>query len=260
MDSKSIRLRKLTEILQIKNAGTIKDLSQSLNVSEMTIRRDLAVLADRNIVKLIHGGAIYNHTGIENNDTASRYNLPNEEGTHAEEKRRIAKAAVALIEPDDIIIIDSGSTTELMGDFIQSKKPSTIICYALNVLLSIFKRNECKLIFAGGYFKDDTMMFTSKQGVELIENNRANKAFMSARGLSDKLGITTADSYEIDVKQAAINSSQIRILLIDSSKFDKVRSAHYAEIGDFDIIITDKNIPERYIEYIESQDIKLILV
>ena len=261
MDNRTNRLHKLADILQIKNAGTIKDLSQSLNVSEMTIRRDLAVLAERNLVKLIHGGAIYNHTGIESkNDSMNKYNLPVEENTHTAEKSKIAKKAVSLIEPDDIIIIDSGSTTELMGDYIQTKKPSTIICYALNVLLAIFKRNECKLIFAGGYFEEDTMMFASTQGVDLIKHNRANKAFMSARGISDTLGITTADSYEIEIKRASIESSQQKILLADSSKFDKVRSAHYGELEDFDIIITDSKIPQHYIKVIEALGIELIIV
>lgn len=261
MDNRTRRLQKLTEILQIKNAGTIKDLAQSLNVSEMTIRRDLFILAEKNIVKQIHGGAIYNHTGIESRKgKSSQYNLSAEEHKRTEDKLKIARKAVSLIESDDIIIIDSGSTTELMGEFIQTKNPSTIICYALNVLFSIFKRNDCKLIFSGGYFNEDTMMFESKEGVELIRHNRANKAFMSARGISDRLGITTADPYEIQIKRAVIESSQQRILLVDSSKFDKVRLAYYGELEDFDIIITDSKIPQNYIELIEELEIELIIV
>lgn len=261
MGNRSKRLQKLTDILQIKNACTIRDLSQSFDVSEMTIRRDLSTLAERNVVKLIHGGAIYNHIGLDlQKDPVNNYNLPAEKHTHIKEKSSIARKAVSLIEPDDVIIIDSGSTTELMGDFIQTSKPSTIICYALNVLFSIFKRTNCNLIFGGGYYREDTMMFESKGSIELIQHNRANKAFMSARGVSDKLGITTANSYEKEIKRAVIESSLQKILLVDSSKFDKVRSTYYGEIEDFDIIITDNNIPERYKTLIEDKGVKLIIV
>ncbi len=94
----------------------------------MTIRRDLTILAKENTVKLFHGGAIYNYTSkINQKRDNSIYNLPNEEATRINEKRRIAEKAVSLIQQDDIIIIDSGSTTELMGDFIQVSNPSTIV-------------------------------------------------------------------------------------------------------------------------------------
>jgi len=261
MNGKNSRLRRVTDILRVKNAGTIREIAQALSVSEMTIRRDLATLAERNIVKLIHGGAIFNHVGLETTEPdGGKYDLPQEEATHIEEKRRIAEKAVSLIEPNDVIIIDSGSTTELMGEFIQSSSPSTIICYAMNILVSVFRRKECKLIFGGGYFHENTMMFESNEGVELIRNNRANKAFMSARGISDKLGITTADSYEISVKKAALESSQQRILLADSSKFDQVHSAHYSELGDFDIIITDSNISPKYVDLSKVMGFELIVV
>jgi DeoR family transcriptional regulator, deoxyribose operon repressor len=261
MITKKKRLQTLTDILKIKNAGTIRELSQALNVSEMTVRRDLTILAKENTIKLIHGGAIYNHTSkINQKRDNSIYNLPNEEATRTNEKRRIAEKAVSLIQQDDIIIIDSGSTTELMGDFIQSSNPSTIVCYAMNILFSVFRQKECKLIFGGGYLHKNTLMFESKEGVELIKNNRANKAFISARGVSDILGITTADSYEIPIKRAAVESSQQRILLVDSSKFDVVRSAYFGDIKDFDKVITDDKIPKRYIELFKQLEIELIIV
>ncbi len=236
-------------------------MASAFDVSEMTIRRDLAILEEKNIVKLIHGGAIYKSAGLNTEDSSgNKYSLPREESTRLSEKRRIAEKAVSLIEDNDIIIIDSGSTTEIMGEFIQSSNPSAIICYALNILISVYRKKDYKLVFGGGYFHENTLMFESSEGVELIKKNRANKVFLSARGVSDRLGVTTADSYEIEMKKAALETSQQKILLIDSSKFDKVLSAYYCDIDDIDTVITDDKIPGKYVEHLTNKGLDLIIV
>ena len=259
MDSKFDRLATIAQTLKVKKASTIRELATTLEVSEMTVRRDLAILAERNVVKLMHGGAVYNQDNPEKAEgEPSRYHLDREEDLFAEQKRRIAEKAAALIAPKDVVIIDSGSTTESMSAFIPGDV--TIICYALNILYEVYDKKDCRLIFGGGYYHENTMMFESAQAVDLIRKNRANKAFLSARGLSEKLGITTADHYEIEVKRAALESSQERILLVDSSKMGKVRSAYYADLSDFDTIVTDSGISEEYAAMIRSHGITLHIV
>ncbi|TFG60019.1 MAG: DeoR/GlpR transcriptional regulator [Spirochaetales bacterium] len=260
MDVIQSRLKNIIDTLKIHRAVTIKEFAQHLHVSEMTIRRDVAILVKENMVKQVHGVIVYNDNRIDTpatNDEGSRYNLPNEEERRVKEKRSIAKMAASLISPNDIIIIDTGSTTEFLGEYIPGDLPLKIICFAINILLSVHKKKDCSLIFGGGYFHENTMMFESAEGVELIKKNRANKAFMSARGVSDTLGITTADNYEIATKRAILNSSQEKILLVDSSKFNVVRSAYYAELKDFDVIVTDDKIPEEYVRIIRDMGITL---
>jgi DeoR family deoxyribose operon repressor len=103
-------------------------------------------------------------------------------------------------------------------------------------------------------------MFESAEGVQLINKNRANKAFISAGGISEKLGIMTPFRYEVNTKRAAIETSQTRILMVDSSKFGKIEGAYFAEINEFDVIITDKAVDTYYADLIRASDIELHLV
>jgi len=103
-------------------------------------------------------------------------------------------------------------------------------------------------------------MFESAVGVQLINENRANKAFISAGGISEKLGITTPFRYEVKTKRAAIETSQTKILIVDSSKFGKIEGAYFAELNEFDVIITDRAVESYYADLIRDTGIELHLV
>lgn len=237
----------------------IKELATRLMVSEMTIRRDLKELSQGNILTLIPGGAVLKRNPLVEAQQ-EKYLLQKAESLMLEEKIRISRKAASLVEPSDIIIIDTGSTTENLPRFIPRNIHLTVICYALNILFNVYKNKNWRLIFPGGYFHEDTLMFERPEGIDMIKKIRSSKAFISAAGVSGKLGITCATDYEKETKKAVIQSSGMKILLVDSSKFGKIKVSHFAELTDFDIIITDKGIPEEYIELINNFNIKLHIV
>jgi DeoR family deoxyribose operon repressor len=258
------RRTQILEILKIHSSTTVRELSVALGVSEMTVRRDLERLASENYVKLFHGGVKYNRASIATQpiegEVDNFYLLSNEENMMVNEKQRIARKAASLIQPNDVILLDTGSTTELVGEYIPTDIPLTVICYTFNVMLRVYRRNSLKLILGGGYFHTNNMMFESSENVELIKRSRVNKAFLSARGVSERLGVTTAEETEITLKRAALQVSQERILLVDSSKFGKVYSAYYAELKDFTTVITDAGIPEAYQNLVKELGLKLLIV
>jgi DeoR family deoxyribose operon repressor len=259
MDKKQERIGKIMRALKIYQTSSIRELAAQMQVSEMTIRRDLHTLSRENTVKVLHGGVILS-AALATTSPASIYSLVTEETLKIDEKKRIGQKAASLIEPQDIIIIDSGSTTEYLAKFIPEAMPITVLCYSLNNLFEVSRKKIERIIFAGGYFHGNIMMFESAEGAELIRKNRANKAFLAARGVSEKLGITTANQYEIEMKKAALKSSLCNILLIDSSKFGQVGSAHYADLRDVNVIITDSGIPQEYVDLINSLGIQLHIV
>jgi DeoR family deoxyribose operon repressor len=258
------RITQILEILKIRTTTTVRELSVALGVSEMTIRRDLARLASENYVKLFHGGVRYNRASVATQSLEEEadnfYLLSNEENMMVNQKQRIAKKAASLIQPNDVILLDTGSTTELVSEYIPTDIPVTVVCYTFNIMLRVYRRNSLKLILGGGYFHPNNMMFESSENVQLIKRNRVNKAFLSARGVSERLGVTTAEQTEINLKQAALQVSQERILLVDSSKFGKVYSAYYAELKDFTTVITDDGISQEYQKLIADLGLKLLLV
>jgi DeoR family transcriptional regulator, deoxyribose operon repressor len=238
---------------------SIKELSKRLEVSEMTIRRDLQELSKSNIVTLIPGGAILKKNPPMNKDE-EKYLIQAAESLMLEEKIKISRKAASLTEPNDVIIIDTGSTTENLSKFIPENMPLTVICYALNILFNVYENKNWKLIFPGGYFHGDTLMLESPEGIEIIKRIRANKAFISAAGVSEKLGVTCATAYEKETKKVVIESSDKKILLVDSTKFGKIKISHFADLTDFDIIITDTGISKEFVNIIKNIGIKLYIV
>jgi DeoR family deoxyribose operon repressor len=234
----------------------IRELTKKFEVSEMTIRRDLSLLATENLVDLIPGGAILKRP----EDTESRYLVTNEESVRTIEKLKITQRAVSLIEPNETIILDIGTTTEYLAKFLREDAPITVLCYTLNSLVEVYKKKNCTIIFAGGYYHPQTMMFESAEGIELIKRTRADKAFVSAAGIHDELGITTVYPHELQAKKAILSSAKSRILVVDSSKFGQTKSVYFADMSSFQTVITDTGIPEDYARFIRDLGVELILV
>ena len=255
---KRARLTKIVDILQACGGASIHELAGALRVPEMTVRRDLAILAEDDVVRLVRAGAAL--TPSAGQAAQPRYSLNEAGGTRVEQKMRIGREAAALVQPKDIIIMDSGSTTECLARSLPADTEVTVICFALNLLVELHKRKNCRIVFAGGALHENTLMFESPESVQLIRRYRANKAFISASGVSDRLGVTCSNTYEVDTKKAAIASSLTRILLADSSKFGSIRPAHFAEIGEFDVVITDTELPEEAADRIRALKVGLTLV
>ena len=254
---KNRRLKEIVEILKRKSAVSIKDLRRRLDVSEMTVRRDLNVLEEDNIVELIPGGAIFRTLDdIEE----GKYNITHEETVRTREKVKIGQRAASIIEPNDTVILDVGSTVEYVAKFIPREFPVTVICSTLNILVEIYRKKNCSPIFTGGYFHDNTLMFESPEGIRLINRTRTDKGFVSAAGIHETLGVTCANPYEVETKQAAIGSSKTKILTADSTKFGKTKISYFAELDEFDVIITDSGISDEYRDIIVSLGIDLIIV
>ncbi len=259
MSKKTDRINRLIDIIKSKNGASVKELARLLEVSEMTIRRDLDILEQNNMINNVYGAAIYN-PAFKQEQSGSVYELTNAQGTNDSEKRKIGAFAASLIEPNDIIVIDTGSTTEMLAQNIDDRLEATILCYNANILDSLRFKENLSLIFSGGKFHSKTQMVESAEGNALISSMRFTKAFISAAGVHHNLGVTCAYHYEIATKKAIMQSSLQKILLMDSSKFDQVKPAYFADITDFDVIITDHMIPNDWKKEIECLNIRLHII
>ena len=248
----------IMERLGLDKASTILELSGDLGVSAMTIRRDLAALAREGKVKILYGSVML-HPDLSRREGDAYYSLNTAGAQHTEEKRRIGRAAAALVQPEDSLIIDCGSTTEYLARCLPEDTPFTALCYSLNVVSECVRRRECKTLFSGGLFHENTLMFESPEGLQAIRHFRATKAFISASGVDSRFGVTCSNSYERETKKAIIQSSLRKILVTDSSKFGAVRSAFFAELSDFDEIVTDSGIPDEYRKIVADLGISLIV-
>lgn len=259
MLSSSNRTSRIIQLLKTDKAVSIRSLAENLDVSEMTVRRDLKKMAEDKQVLILHGAAMLDYP-VHGDADGQNYVLTRDALTNIEEKRNIGRMASAFIETGDSVIIDGGSTTEWLARYLPEELEITVLCFSLNILMELRKKPKVRLSFSGGQFHEDTLIFESPEGVELIERFRANKAFISASGISQRLGITCNYLHEIAVKKAAITSSAERILLADSGKFDRISPNYFADLSAMHRIVSDKSIPGEYIGKAKALAINLTLV
>jgi DeoR family deoxyribose operon repressor len=261
------RFSRIIQYLQVNRGATLEELAEQLAVSEMTVRRDLEDLAAKNAVRLVHTGAILpagvplgapgGAPGGVQSGVPSLWSTADGDTARAFEKMRIGRKAASLVDPGDTLIVDSGAAAEWLVRALPPGMPLTIICSSLNILVEARRREKCAIVLAGGAMREDTLAFESAEGVGLMRRHRANKAFLAASGVSERLGVTCPGSGEAEMRKAAVASSQTRVLIADSDAFGRVAPAWFAELKDFDVIVTDSGISLGFVEIARTLGIAL---
>ncbi len=259
MGKKSNRMERLIEILRVRSYVSIRELASLLEVSEMTVRRDLRLLEENRVAENVDGTVVYNpgHLGILGE---KGYSLSQEQEKQNAQKTSIGHYAAGLVAPGDIIIVDTGTTTSHLAASLPPNKDITVLCYNINILMEIRRIPGVKMLFAGGFYHPNTQMFVSEEGIRFINGIRAQKAFVSAAGLHPQLGVTCVDGYEVATKKAIMASSVQKILLADSSKFGAVKPAHFCELADIDDVVTDGGLSAEWRQELEGMGISVHLV
>lgn len=216
----------------------LRDAAMQLDVSEMTIRRDMAQL-DSEALKGLNclGGYVFS---AQDNHGNSDYSLDLEKDSHAFAKAQACAEAGALIEEHDTIFIDCGTTTPHLARLVPENKSITVVCYSLNVAEILAGRDGIRLIVLGGVFHRSAASFSGEEGIEALKRIIINKAFISAGGVHNDHGVTCSHFHEVPVKKMAIARAMEAYLVVDNSKFGKTRSAPFAQISQFHRVISNQ--------------------
>lgn len=228
------RLNALQGALARRGVLRLREAASLLGVSEMTVRRDIAEHPQRFTYL---GGHIVNAT-----DVAGGYELDRERDSHAAAKMKACARAVRLIQPDDTLFIDCGSTLVHLADAIPADFTATIICYSLNVVDRLAVRPNVRLILLGGLYHPGSASFSSNEALEALGRYGINKAFISAGGVDQDRGASCSNFHEVPVKQKAIASAGESYLVVDSSKLGKVKPAVFAPLSAFRAILTETSV------------------
>ncbi|MPT22081.1 MAG: DeoR/GlpR transcriptional regulator [Starkeya sp.] len=226
------RIRRLDERLRAVGVLHLRDAAQHLAVSEMTVRRDLASAPE---LFSYLGGYIL----PAGSERASTYRLDAEFDAHAEAKEAAGRAAARLVEPDDTIFIDCGTTTPRMIDHLPMTGRLTVITYAMNIATRLAGRPNTSLILLGGLFHASSQSFSGEEALRSLERLGISKAFISAGGVHAQHGVTCSNFHEVPVKQAALARAAVAYLVVDSSKIDKIKPAFFARRDQFARLITE---------------------
>lgn len=249
MNKQELRIQAIVRDLALQPNQTNAALAKKYNVSTMTIRRDMEYIEKNH---LMTAGLM----NVSNENYESRI----EEIKNAADKQRIAEAAVSLIKPNEVIVLDTGTTAGMIASLLPNDIPLTVICYSYHILSKLYDKDNIKLVMAGGYYHHNTQTFESPESVDFLKRFRATKMFVCASGIHEELGLTCADQRIAPSKQAAIEMSLTKILITDSTKFDCISAGYFAPIEAMDMIITDPHLSEEWRERFKEMSIDCRIV
>ena len=226
--------------LKIKGMISVNDLVKLLNTSESTIRRDLNALDSEGLLKKIHGGA----TLVGEKASRHDYKVNVRKSLNLDEKRKIAIHAASLIQDEDVIYIDAGTTTELIIEFISNTNITAVtngIVHAKKLL-----EKNIKTFILGGEIKDVTEAIIGSNAVLDLKKYNFSKGFFGANGISNENGYTTPDVTEGMVKAEALRRCKKAYVLADESKLDQVSFVTFGNIEDATLITNKLNGNTKY--------------
>lgn len=241
---------------QLKQDGYVKvqDLSKKLNVSEVTVRKDLKYLESKKMLYRNHGSASSLSSII------SDKHIDIKEKLQIEEKKAIGIEARKLLEPNDKIIIASGTTLLSFANEINPETNLTVITSSVKVSLSLCYNPNIEIIQLGGIMRKNSVSVIGYYAENVLQSLSCNKLFLGVDGIDLEYGLTTSDMSEARINQQMIEAAQKVIVLTDSTKFEKRGFCKICDINRIHHIITDKNAPSNIIEMIRERDIEVTLV
>ena len=235
-----LRKELMLNILSEDGVVYTNEIIKQCNVSEITIRRDLAELESKGLLIRTHGGAVKSQV----TDMLFSYDLKiNQNRQH---KETICQLAASYIEEGDIIFVDCGTTLSLISKYISKFNVLTVISTSLPVISELINYPKIRLSLIGGEIDIERQATYGSVAENNIGYYHASKAFIGADGISLKKGLSSYDEKEGAITKKMIENSDEVFLLCDSSKIEKNSFVIFAPISEIDHLITDKQIkPEQ---------------
>ncbi len=248
------RRQELAQLAHANGNVSVAEAALQFDVTPETIRRDLDVLAKAKILTRVHGGAIPVEQML-----LGDVHLTTRDATAAEQKQRIAQAAVGLI-PDSLtgpVILDSGTSTSRMVALLPSGLSVLTNSVGLATLAS--SRDDLSVRIVAGAVRGVTLAVVGAEAVASFNSLRADIVFIGTNGLTQDLGLTTPQAEEAAVKRAMIAAAKRVVLLADSRKWGAEAGYSFAALTDVDCIVTDEAASPKMRSAIEKLGIEVVV-
>ncbi|GKQ43279.1 DeoR family transcriptional regulator [Companilactobacillus sp. RD055328] len=233
---KNERLSKIVKLVNENGIITVTALVKELNVSTMTIRRDLEELDKTGQIIRIHGGAESKLSTISKNELT----YTQKKKLNVEEKKAIAKVVASMIKEDETIYIGPGSTNEFVPMYC-TQKNMRIITNSLPVFNSFNELHDYEVTLIGGIFRNKSGAFIGQITSDTLKQLRVNKAFVSVNGINGNT-LMNASPEEGNTQKIALENADRRFIVADFSKFNHSDFFNFWDLKDIDAIITDNKL------------------
>ncbi len=247
---KESRQMQMEKLIALRQSMTMEELCEEFHVSINTIRTDVAHLVDIGAVEKVYGGvrtcktrevALFDIRSIQQSDA----------------KRAIAKKAAELVADNDIIYIDSGTTTMLLPEYLRGKSNITIITANMYIISNIYDKTNINLIVLPGTLDRRTNCLKDASTYSELRKYQPAKAFMATTGITADGRLNVSNYLEYEVKRTAMEQCVNTYLLADAHKFDESNLMSYGNLRDMDGLITNNSIPSVYVEFCKEYHVTL---
>ena len=248
------RRRKILDLIEQKGQVTVRDLLERFSISAVTARSDLDVLSSQGMVVRSHGGA------VRQIDATEEYPLRLKKTLHHSEKTRIGRAAAELIQNNETVILDSGTTTAEIARHLKQRrlKSVNVITHALNVAYELMDATDISLIMVGGLLRPVSCSFVGPQAEAMLKEFHADRLFLAVDGFDLEIGPSTPD-----VLEAQLNSLMMRIskevnVVADFSKLGRRSVSRIGSMSGVHRLITDTRAPAEFTDALRKAKVEVI--
>lgn len=248
------RRKFILDELQKAQAVNYTELANQLEVSTMTVRRDLSYMSEQGIVTLVHGGAVLNQ------GATTIYSLKMRENQQAEEKNRIGSYCANLVKESDCIFIDSGSTPKTIASALLERKNIFVMTNSLPVLNILSNVKNIKLLAVPGIYTDVCRGFTGQTTSDFIRDFNIDILFVGVSALNIEQAMMTSELMDANTKRSLIRQAKKVILPIDHTKLNSSSLITFGQLSDIDLVVTSKEANKDFIKNLRYHNVPVELV
>ncbi len=239
----------ILEKLQAEKRVVVSELSQLYNVSEETIRRDLDKLEKEGLAIKSYGGAVIN----EDISIDLPFNVRKNQNVSG--KQKMAEIVASMVHDGDHIFLDASTTAVFVAKALKERERLTVITNSMEILLELSDVSGWNIISTGGVMKEGYLAFLGSRTEESIRSYFVDKVIFSCKALDKDWGIMESQEAFGSTKKAMMSSGKEKILVIDSTKFDQTAFSVAGKLRDVDIVVTDREPSERWLNYFKKLSI-----
>ena len=249
MSAAEERQNRIVELVSEKGNIQAERLAEDLDVSRMTIRRDLDKLKQEGIIERRHGAAVIKHEATYTEKMV----------TMMEEKQQLASACAAMVKPGDTVFLDSGTTICEIAKRIMSIPDLTVITNDIEVGF-LLHRSNVELMICGGTVQKETGSIFGTFSNQMMSYIHVGIAFMGAMSIDSNFNVLTPTMDKASLKRMVTKNANRSYLVVDHSKFNRQALMKINNLQDYTGVVTTKVFDEKELERIQERDIHLIMV
>jgi len=258
-DKQQVRFTTILTALQQSGRVSVDSLSEELGVSVVTIRRDLDSLEEKGLLQRTHGGAVSIEPLFYEPFRRDQSFIAQVERA-ADEKRRIGRAAAALITPGETIALTPGTTTTEVIRGLPLNYNITVVTNTVNVAMELSKRKDVYVFVTGGHLHGAWFSLVGSAALKSLENMLINTMFIGADGMDAKWGASCFNADEAELNSTMMKLARRRVAVVDSEKLGIVANWRICNASELNILVTDTKAPDSAIEPFQKLGIEVMRV